>query len=186
MSRLVTLFFLCFISASINAAVYQYKDDEANITYSDELTEGGKRIKQNKPSVAPKPVQKKIIQQKRIKPKIDKLPQTKKETDKPKPYTELSIIGPKHDMAIRRNDGDVDITLSIKPALQVKFGHKIKIIFDGKKLSNVWSSNSIRLKTLDRGSHTISALLVDKSGKTLKQSKATTFHLLRYSRLLAK
>ena len=175
-----------------NAAIYQYKDDEANITYSDELSDGGKRVKENKPSVAPNsvPVKKTIrktpIAKKPVPPTAKTKKALTKENAKAKPYTLVKVSNPEHDKAIRRNNGDVEVSALITPALQTKFGHKIQLVFDGKKMPDQWKSSSILLKALDRGSHTVSIIIVDRTGKTLKQSKPVTFHLQRFSLLIGK
>ena len=195
MSRLIfSILILCLggvISAIASADVYQYKDEEGNILYSDKPVPGGKRIKENQPSVAPKTVikveRKNSNELSKKNEKTDTIPsKSKSEEKKPKPYTAISIISPEHDQAIRSNNGDVEIKISLVPPLQKTFGHKIKIKFDGSELNDVWETADIQLKTLNRGSHTVTAIIIDKAGKKLKQSKQITFHLQRYSRLFGK
>jgi len=188
--RLTLLLFVFCLSPSIYADVYQYKDEEGNILYSDKPVKGGKRIVESKPSVASPPARQlpKTPAVSDIKKKSD-LPissSSQKSDQKPEkalPYEYVKITSPEDDQAYRSNSGDVLIKVSLSPILQKKFGHHLKIKFDGVLLSEKWQTDSIQLTNLDRGTHSVSLIVVDKTGKQLKESQKTTFHLLRYSRL---
>lgn len=191
---ILTLFLL--FSSSVNADVYQFKDEDGNILYSDVPVPGGKRIKENQPSVAPNPnsrspLKKKILLDKSksaVKPSASKstpapdADKTKKEVS----YSAISISSPKHDVAFRNNTGEVKITVETKPALQLEFGHQLKLKLDGQLLKDSWKKNSMSLENIDRGTHTVQVAITNKSGKVLKESKSVTFHLHRFSRLFAR
>lgn len=196
---MMSRFFVCFllvIATNVSiAGIYKYTDEEGNVHFTDKPISGAKKIKENKPSVAPAP-------KSSFNPSSTKKPRTRttvkvfkmevreQPKQKPKPkakrYKSIKIVSPEHDQAYRSNNGDVEIVYSISPPLQTKFKHKIKLVFDGKKLPGQWESSTISLTNLDRGTHTISAIVVDKKGKKLIQSSTTTFHLLRHSVLLGR
>ena len=99
---------------------------------------------------------------------------------KPAPYSSITITQPTHDAAIRDNAGNITISVSVTPALRTKQGHKITITLDGAVVATN-TSGQVNLQHIDRGSHTLSASVIDSKGTTLISSDASTFHLQRIS-----
>ncbi len=93
------------------------------------------------------------------------------------PYNSLSVVSPTQNQTIRDNSGQVIISLNATPPLQP--GHSFQIILDGKAITTSQQS-SASLSNVDRGSHTISAKIIDADGKVHAQSKSITFHLHRF------
>ena len=184
------LVLLLFVSSNSIADIYQFKDEDGNILFSDVPVPGGKRIKQNKPSVAPAPNRKGVDSRNNVK-NSDKAaqPASAGKTEakpKAKKYTGLKITNPSDDQAIRSNNGNITFKYNLEPALQTKFGHYMKLEIDGKLIDKKWTSTSMSFKNMDRGTHTISAVVYDKNNAKLFKSKRTTFHLLRYSAILGR
>ncbi len=98
-------------------------------------------------------------------------------------YTSISIVAPKPDQAIRANDGDVTLMLSIQPKLQK--GHSIVVFLDGKQVSN-GASRAVNLTGLDRGLHQVHAEIRDAYKTTLISSPPVNFTVLRTSILTNK
>ena len=98
-------------------------------------------------------------------------------------YTELRVIAPKKDQAIRANDGDVSIALGLSPKLRP--GDKIVISLDGKEFSR-GTSRVANLSNLDRGEHTLIVSVVNRAARSLISSGAVTFNVLRNSALINK
>ena len=98
-------------------------------------------------------------------------------------YTELKVIAPKKDQAIRANDGDVSIALGLSPKLRP--GDKIVISLDGKEFSR-GTSRVANLSNLDRGEHTLIVSVVNRAARSLISSEAVTFNVLRNSALINK
>ena len=173
-------------NTAINADIYQYRDKEGNIAFSDQPVSGGKRIKENKPSVAPAPISKKSSTTTTVVKTPKKSENNSSKPSKALKYSRIQIVSPENDQAIRSNSGSIDIKVALFPKLQKLFGHQIQISLDGLKLKEKWNSNTVSLSNLDRGTHTITVIVVDKKGKKLKQSKTLSIHLLRYSQVLGR
>ena len=60
-------------------------------------------------------------------------------------------------------------------------GNTIQFVVDGKSFGGA-SRNTVKtLSNVDRGTHTLSARVVNETGKTLATTPAMTFHLFRAS-----
>lgn len=181
--RLILLSLLIF-STQLSAAVYQYLDENGNIVFSDKEVPGSIERKIYVPPVVT--FRKNEEAAKKTAPAdgslIDVVTVSENEK-KAKPYVKFKISKPVDDEAYRDNLGNVNVQLFISPSLQVSFGHKIKVEFDGKTLPGSWTSSTISFSNVDRGTHSISAFIVDKSGSKIKSSATHTFHLLRFSSL---
>jgi len=92
----------------------------------------------------------------------------------------LRIVSPENQETLRANNGNVTVTAESNQPLAGKKGFLIRFFLDGKPVS-VSPSFSSALTNLDRGTHTISAELISKSGKVLAGSSTHTFHVQRHS-----
>jgi hypothetical protein len=99
-------------------------------------------------------------------------------TDKNKKalYTQFSILAPKNKQAIRANDGDITVILSLHPKLLSQ--HQLSIFLDDKPIAKggLWMVNLINL---NRGEHTVYAIINDKEGKQVVKSKKVVFTVVR-------
>ncbi len=164
------------------AAVYQYLDEQGNVVFTDRPVPGAVERKMREPSVikfAP------INVESEPKSQVDKsaVASPVAVEEKAKPYTRFVISRPVNDSSIQENTGTVVITFDINPPLQVKHGHKIKLSLDGVWDKAGYATSSITLKNVDRGTHTIQAAIVDKSGQKIKTTTNSVFHLHRFSKL---
>jgi len=91
-------------------------------------------------------------------------------------YTQFSILAPKNKQAIRANDGDVTVILSLKPKLLSE--HQLSIFLDDKPIAKggLWMVN---LTNLNRGEHAVYAIINDKDGKQIIKSKKIVFTVVR-------
>jgi len=92
-------------------------------------------------------------------------------------YKELAVTSPANDVVLRDNGGTVSVQVKIDPPL--RRGHRIEIVLDGKPVGR-GAGTSVSLANVDRGTHSVSAVVVDGDGKTLVQASAVTFHLKRH------
>lgn len=111
-------------------------------------------------------------------PEVEPKPQPQPEiTPAAVNYQDFRVIQPSDQATIPPGQEDLEVQLSIEPALQE--GHLVQLFFDGKKFGQPASATSFRVADLYRGSHTISATIVDQTGKTLKSTPATTIFVHR-------
>ncbi|WP_195758367.1 DUF4124 domain-containing protein [Kangiella sp. HZ709] len=104
------------------------------------------------------------------------------EKTKPFQYQLLSIEKPTNDEAVRANDGNLYIIVAITPMLQRE--HSIRLLMDGEAASPDQKVPYFSLTSVDRGTHQLTAQVIDDStGEILQSSESTEFHLLRASRL---
>jgi len=93
-------------------------------------------------------------------------------------YNAINITDPADETTIRDNTGTVRVNVSLSPALRP--GHKLVLLVDGKQKGRS-ASGSFTLDNLDRGSHSLTAQVLSKSGKTLISSAPVTIYLFRQS-----
>ncbi len=168
MLRTLHLILFLLISFSVQAALYKGVDAEGNVTFSDKETPNAKKI--------PMPI-----------PNIIKMPKPKPakkiaEEDKGN-YESFTIEQPKNNATLRASNGNVPVSLSLTPKLDTASGHRISILVDGKTVVKGVTTLSAQLPNIDRGKHTISAVVKDKGSKTLISSNNVILHLIRKTEL---
>ena len=154
------IFFVCCLSAE---TVYKAVDEDGKIIFTDKPSEKAEEIKIQELDTIKNPNPARYT------------PSTKQPEESSINYESFVVKSPENGAGIRSNSGNVSISLSLEPAL--RGGHEIIISMDGKE---VGSGSSVSLQNVDRGTHNISAKVVDGNGKTLI-STSSTFSLLRVS-----
>ena len=94
---------------------------------------------------------------------------------------DIAVVYPGHDEPIRQNAGNVAIGVKVSPGLETD--HTIEIYMDGQIILNGRGSR-VELTNVDRGAHTVTAVLRGADGSVISKSDAITFHLLRATKLL--
>jgi hypothetical protein len=94
------------------------------------------------------------------------------------PYQAITITAPQNGATIQ-NQATLTITVMIKP--QLKQGHKIQALVDGKVWGEAIFSNQITLSLIPRGSHAISVAIIDHQGKVLAKSETITLFIQKAS-----
>jgi hypothetical protein len=95
-------------------------------------------------------------------------------------YQEFSIVSPTSGEAIRDNAGNVSVKLRLRPGLHR--GDTIDYVLNGQSIAS-GRSTSATLTKMDRGSHTIEAVVRDTKGKVVAQTGSVQFDLLRRTKL---
>jgi hypothetical protein len=93
-------------------------------------------------------------------------------------YGEFRITSPGNDESIRDNAGNVNVDLTLKPSLHA--GDKIDLLLDGQSVGG-GNSTAITLTDMDRGTHTIQAVVKNSAGQVVARSNSVTFTLQRTS-----
>jgi hypothetical protein len=164
---ILTLLILVAVSAAAQAQVYKRVGPDGKVYFSDQPAPGATEIKVN-----PVPTVK-------LPPVPEQPPAARQEDAAGPTYTELSIVSPTSDQAVRANDGNITVSLSLQPAL--KTGHAVVLNIDGEDGEQIKSGGSltVALSNLSRGRHTLQAAVVDASGEVLIQSGPVSFNVLR-------
>ncbi len=96
-------------------------------------------------------------------------------------YKSVSIVSPQDDEGVRSNPGNITIQFTSSPALNVEAGDRFQLMMDGTPVLTS-DKTSVILTNVDRGTHTIQVNIISgESGKPIKSSKPSTFHMLRFA-----
>jgi hypothetical protein len=100
-------------------------------------------------------------------------------------YEQFAVTEPPDNGIVRDNSGAgaVSVTVSLTPALRVDLGHTVRVMLAGQ--SQGGAATQFSFTGIDRGTHTVSAAVIDGAGSTL-QTTASTFTLQRTSILQKK
>lgn len=95
-------------------------------------------------------------------------------------YKRFVVASPEPDEPVRANNGNIMVRLELEPDLQA--GHGIVVYLDGKRVAN-GDATVFSLESVDRGKHSLFAVLHDENDDVLKNTEAVSFNLLRHSSL---
>ena len=171
----LALLTLLILPLCAGAAIYRWVDGEGVLHFSDQ--------KPNRPDVEEvkvKPAN--VVPTDKAGAKGSPASQAPAAAKVPPRYRALTIVSPANDEALRANDGVVNVSCRLEPALGAAAGHEIRIIVDGRTIGGLKSCGTT-LTQMVRGSHSLQVQVVDSLGKVLISSPAHTFHVLKTSRL---
>lgn len=169
-ASLILLPALLLTSPFAAGEIYRYVDEEGNVVFSDE------------PPADKRPTDTIDI------PRINTIPAeplhmpassspAEAPSDSSTIYDKLEIRSPAHDSTVRDNTGDIRVQVSLQPALAD--GHQLVLFLDGVEFARGRRYNATA-KNVDRGSHTLEAVVYDAKGKALIRSPASQVHLKRF------
>lgn len=155
---------------SVSAEVYKTVDANGKVTYTDQPTEPAERVNIAEPN-SMLSVEK---------PKTPEASQTATEEDENKkaaePYRYIAITSPEDDAVIPHGPGNFSVSVSTEPALQK--GHRLVLNMDGVALQRS-TSGEFQLTNVARGTHSLSAQVVDANGRALASSKTIKVNVFR-------
>lgn len=93
-------------------------------------------------------------------------------------YDTLHILTPADDEPVRENAGNLSVVVAASPDLDSR--HSVVILLDGIVSANEPTTH-IDLANIDRGTHVLTAQIVDATGNVLIASNPTSFHMIRVS-----
>lgn len=162
-----SLFFVPFVIAE---TVYKTVDEHGNIVFSDKPTAGAEEIKI-------KEAQSFDIPDTKL---FDYKSTREEEPESETQYSNLVITSPNSDSTIHSNEGNVNVSIEIEPALNEK--DLLVLFMDGKQLA-IAEASEFLLTNIDRGSHTIEVAIKNEKNKILLRSEKVVFHLRKMSKL---
>ncbi len=171
------LFFLLVLSAMpCYATVYMQKDNYGNITYSDtpmlnsQIVNMPEEGESSSFQVTPQ------ISQNHVNITEESTVEEQSEMAPAPGYTSFAIISPKDQENIQ-NQPDLKVELKVEPALHK--GDKIQLLIDGKFAGDPQTATHIVLGQQDRGTHQLSAIIIDSNQKVLQQTNPITIYVNR-------
>lgn len=164
---------LCLLAGTASAEqVYRQVDEDGVPTFSDQALPGAEKVKIEEPvTFSDDLIHQEMDRRQEEKEKIE-------EQARNVSYT-IAITDPANDSAIRDNAGNLTISVRLQPSLGD--GHRAELYMDGQKIRSLTGTGSVHLSNVDRGTHQLSARVVDANGRVLAESNSVEVSLLRYS-----
>lgn len=158
---------LLLMTFTCHAAIYQTIDNSGNTVYSDQpIGQNAQRIdmgsKQNPAILNTSPDT-----------TSSQPPATIAPAETAHTYTVFTIDTPK-DLDTFQNSRSIPVEIKIDPALQK--GDSIQLILDGKPWGSTQNSPHLSLDQADRGTHQLSAVILDSNQRIIKQSNTITIY----------
>ncbi len=165
---------LLLVSGTVAAQqIYRSFDEDGNITFSDQPSPGAEQIKVE-------PVQSFTPPAMPARKPAASLTDAAA-AEGPAGYDKFAIVAPSDDDTIRNNEGNVDVAVTIQPSL--RSDHSLRVLLDGDPLGEM-SGPYVRLENVDRGTHTVTAEVLDTSGTVVAVTDPVKFHLHRESLII--
>lgn len=146
------------LSADELTTVYKAVSKDGSVSFSDEAQQGAEAIK-IKPIATVPAID--IKQNKRL---------ATQDKSSVKQYQHLSIISPANNTAFNTGSGDIQVVVQSEPLL--KNGDLYVLELDGVEVS-AQRNSTFNLKSLDRGTHTLTIKIINPSKQTLNAAIST-------------
>ena len=174
--RTLILLLLAVTGAAAQAEIYKWTDPQTgNVVYSDQPIKGSRRMELPEAQTytnTPVPPQ----------PDTD----TKSPSPDQPPYAKFSIANPRNEDTIRNTAGVVEVTLALVPALKAQDGDRITLVLDNAREYGPTSDLKFSLSGVERGTHTLQAMIKDGQGQVIQKSTPVTIFVKQASRLQPK
>jgi len=166
----LAIFSLMYTATAV-ADIYRWTDDQGNVIYSDTEQPGAEKIELVEPTIIP------------AFPLATKSGTTKSQTEnlRAKPYESIVITSPADEQTIRNSVADIKVAISVRPVLQSRFGHRLQLLFDGTEVAKPGQRRNFVLPGVERGAHTLQAVILETSGQVFARSPTTTFFVHKQS-----
>lgn len=166
-TALIIITGITLVSGTAGAGIYKYLDENGKVVYGDKPVAGAKKMKVRR---RPEPVAE------RREEFDDSDGGQQDDLEEVTKYDSLELLSPKNDKVVLDRTGSVQVILM--PAPRLSSTHELIINVDGKDISRGKHSN-LNLQGMSRGTHTVSARIVDANGIELIASPTAIFHVKR-------
>ena len=170
MRSIVFLLLTVFLGVANAQDIYRWVAPDGSTYYSDQPHTGAERILLPE-SPPPRPTR----------------PVTMPPVTATKPvfftYSNLTIVKPASEENIHDNQGNIEVTVNIKPDLNTSEDHMIQILLDGQAQGEPSTSLEQSLNGVERGKHTVTAQVINERGRILVKSRPVIFYLKQASPL---
>ena len=163
------LLLLLIVASTVPAAVYKWVDQTGEVHYSDQRVPGAEPVELRNSSIySPTKTPKEVDWR-----------EAAGVTARPGSYDSLAITSPAQEQTIHSNEQQVNVAISVQPPLTE--GDSFRLFLDGTAVSGNLATPLITLQNVERGTHTLSAAVVDQAGKERIRSETVTFYLRKIS-----
>ncbi len=91
---------------------------------------------------------------------------------------DIEVFKPKNQETVHNNSGNV----SVEIMALLDPGHTIRLLIDGDRAAPDSRDLTFRLQGVERGEHTLQALVLDRRGHVVKRSQPVTFFMWQASK----
>jgi len=163
-----SLLLLVLLTGLVQAAVYKTVTESGEVIYSDTPGKGAERVRLPElPTYTPPPL-----------PKSTAAPAKQPVTSL---YKSMIFSEPVNEATVRNNLGVVQVKIEITPPLMTRLGHKVQFYLDDKRHGSPVETMAIGFSNIERGTHSMSAYVIDKDENPVMSADAVTFHMQRES-----
>lgn len=92
-------------------------------------------------------------------------------------YDSFEVDSPGDESTVRDSVGNIEMLVTLQPGLIVKQGHRIEYYDNGKQHGRPTVDTRKVFTSLDRGEHTLSAVVIDENGQQLISTRPVTVYL---------
>ena len=149
------------------AAIFQWTDTEGVKHYSDKPHPGAERLELGEPPVIELPP---------VEPVPARTPDNPPATES---YEHFGISEPQPEATVRNNPGTVIVRFRIEPEL--RNDDHIRVLLDERPIRTGVTAPTVALHEINRGTHTLGAVIEDASGKAVARAEPVTFYMHRPS-----
>lgn len=175
------------MTTTLSAGVYQWRDANGNVVFGDSPPESAavREVELPTLTVADSYLKDKKKKKERAQGAVaeDKPAEQKQEESTPQPvavsYERFAVKSPQKNKSVRSNNGNILVKFELEPALQP--GHGIVVYLDGKQVAS-GTATVYSLQSVDRGQHSLFAVLHNENNDVLINTDAVQFTLLRASK----
>ena len=168
MKRLTTFLFLIFIAQLLVAeTVYKKVNPDGSVEFTDKESKDTEEVKIRKTQTFPSQT-------------FSGVPDIRSQDDLDYQY-QLKIESPAADETIGKDVTDVTVKVSTTPRLDTSRGDKIKISIDSQSV--VTNQNSASFSGFERGSHTVTAVVINAASKEISPVISHQIHVKKHSKI---
>lgn len=162
----------CLVSGLADQSIYKQVDPKGNVTFSDKPQQGAglielKALPTYQPSQKANTVSATNLDQPPVVPSLEI------------PYQRIQILKPTNEETIWDNEGNLTVKVAVYPSLRAE--DTLVLLLDGKPIKKLTGTTQVELQGIDRGTHTLSAVLQGQGGESLQSSPTITIFLHKAS-----
>lgn len=156
----------------VQAQIYRHVDEDGTVRFTDQPGPDAEEVELDQvPTYQPQ----------RVEPRPRRTPAG---ADEERPatsgYSEVNVIAPAHEEAVRDNQGNVTVRVGSRP--EVADDHQYQLLLDGEVVAQ-GRGTTFQLENVHRGEYRLQVRIVRGEDDVVAESEPSTFFMLQASRL---